>query len=136
MAPITAEPVLAVAAVVRDASRRLLVVRRGKPPLEGCWTLPGGAVEAGEHLREAVVREVREETGLCVEVGDLAWYLEHLDEDHHYVILDFHARPRGGSPRAGSDAREVRWVTRRELGELTTTPRLLELLDEHGVALA
>lgn len=135
MAPIAAEPVLAVAAVVRDASRRLLVVRRGKPPLEGRWTLPGGAVEPGERLHAAVAREVREETGLRVVVGELAWYLEHLDEDHHYVILDFHAHPRGGHPRAGSDAREVRWVTRRELIGLTTTPHLLELLDEHGVAL-
>lgn len=117
---------------MRDGSGRLVVVRRAKPPYAGRWTLPGGAVERGERLAEAVAREVREETGLEITVGDLACHLEHIDDVHHYVVLDFHARPDGGRLRPGGDARAVRWVSREELGGLPTTPGLLTLLDEHA----
>lgn len=115
-----------------DSEGRLLVVRRAKAPYEGRWTLPGGAVERGERLVEAVAREVREETGLEVTVDGLACHLEHIDDVHHYVILDFHARPEGGRLRPGSDAGSARWVSRDELGGLPTTPGLLTILDEHA----
>jgi 8-oxo-dGTP diphosphatase len=123
------------AVVVRDG--RLLAVRRGRPPAQGRWTLPGGRVEPGEAVLDAVVREVAEETGLPVTVGELLGWWEHLDDDHHYVILDFLAQPAGSTDAvAGDDAAEVAWMTRSQLLEAGTTDGLLGLLDERGVTLA
>lgn len=129
-------PTVAVGAVVQDAAGRLLTVRRGNPPAQGRWTLPGGRVEAGESLAEAVAREVAEETGLAVRVGALVGHLEVRDHDHHFVILDFHAEPVGGSLGAGDDADEVAWMTRGELADADTTDGLLAFLERHGVAVA
>lgn len=127
---------MAVGAVVRDGAGRLLLVRRGNPPGVGRWTLPGGKVEAGERLAEAVAREVREETGLDVKVGPLVGHAEFLDEAHHFVILDFAATPLGGTPTPGDDVTEVRWFGRGAIERLPTTRGLLDFLDGHGVALA
>lgn len=117
-------PVCAVAAMVFDAERRVLVIQRGAPPAAGLWSLPGGKVEAGETLVQAVAREVAEETGLVVEVGPLACVVERIGEGFHYVILDYLARPTGGSLVAGSDARSARFVNDDELAALPHTDGL------------
>jgi len=129
-------PEVAVAAIVRRRDR-LLLARRAHEPQAGRWSVPGGRVEAGEPLREAVAREVREETGLVVEVGELAGWAERIDrgpDGHHYVILDFFASPvpPGAEPAAAGDATELRWVTRDELGELALVDGLGEFLDRVG----
>lgn len=129
-------PLVAASGVILDDAGRVLVVLRGVPPSEGRWTVPGGRVEAGETVRDAVRREVREETGLEVEVGELAWWLEHIDADHHYVILDFRADVVGGDLRAGDDARDARFMTRSELAAVPHTDGLLDYFDTHGVRLA
>lgn len=135
VAPIE-RPAIAVGAVVRDEERRLLVVRRGRPPAAGRWTVPGGHVERGEHLRDAVRREVAEETALDVVVGGLVGVHEVLGDDHHIVILDFHAEVVGGTARAGDDATDLGWMGRGELAAAGPTDGLLDFLDRHGVELA
>jgi 8-oxo-dGTP diphosphatase len=108
-------PVLAVGAVVFDEAGRVVLVKRGKPPLEGRWTLPGGSVEVGETLAEATAREVIEETGLVVDVGPLVEVYEHRSSidgalAFHYVILDYVCRLVGGTLAPGSDARDAAFV--------------------------
>ena len=98
---------------------RILLVRRGREPLKGRWSIPGGLIEIGESLREAVAREVEEETGLVVEPVELVELLDriHREDDrvrYHYVIADYLCRVNGGTLKAGSDADEVRWVERAE----------------------
>lgn len=109
------------------------MVRRGKEPYLGRWTIPGGTLEHGEYLTDAVRREVMEETGIEIEVGDLLGVLE-VWRDPHYVILDYIATPAGDAiPRAGSDASEVRWVRLEEVPELECTPRFVETLRGWGI---
>ena len=122
------------AVVVRDG--RLLVVRRVNPPSATRWSLPGGRVHAGEPLRAAVAREVREETGLEVTVGNLCGYAERIGEGHHYVILDFWAHVAGGEAHAGDDASELAWFSRARLDDEDGTglvPGLGAWLRDHGV---
>jgi ADP-ribose pyrophosphatase YjhB (NUDIX family) len=121
-------PTVAVAAIVYDPEGRVLLVERGKPPGEGLWTVPGGRLEASETLAQGVAREVREETGLLVEVGALACVVERMGDDFHYVILDYVARTIGGELAAGSDARAVKWVDEGELQKLPLTDGLQEVL--------
>ena len=120
-------PLVGVGAVIVQNHRdenRVLLIRRGQPPLLGEWSLPGGVLECGETLRDAVVREAREETGLVVETGEMLGVYERLirgDEErvrYHYVLIDFLCRPVGGDLEAGSDAVDVRWFTRDELPAL------------------
>lgn len=120
-------PLVGVGAVIVDRHReenRVLLIRRGQPPLVGEWSLPGGVLECGETLREAVAREAREETGLVVESGEMLGVYERLirgDEGrmrYHYVLVDFLCRPVRGDLKAGSDAAEVRWFTHDELPAL------------------
>jgi 8-oxo-dGTP diphosphatase len=118
-------PTVAVAAIVFDADGRVLAIERGEPPGVGLWSLPGGKQEPGETLAQAVVREVREETGLDVEVGELACVVERMGVDYHYVILDYYARVTGGELAAASDARAARFVTLEELAALPHTAGLL-----------
>jgi len=111
-------PLVGVGAVVVDRGR-VLLIRRGTEPLKGQWSLPGGMLELGESLVAGVVREVREETGLAVEVVELVELLDriHRDEDrvrYHYVIADYLCRVTGGALEAASDADAVRWVERAE----------------------
>jgi ADP-ribose pyrophosphatase YjhB (NUDIX family) len=116
-------PLVGVGAVIVEQNR-VLLIRRGTPPLLGEWSLPGGVLECGETLREAVVREAREETGLVVETGEMLGVYERLirgDEErvrYHYVLIDFLCRPVGGDLEAGSDAADVRWFARDELPAL------------------
>jgi ADP-ribose pyrophosphatase YjhB (NUDIX family) len=107
-----------VGAVVVDRGR-VLLVRRGAEPLRGHWSLPGGLVEVGEPLTAALVREVREETGLIVEPIELLELLDRIHRDgdrvrFHYVIADYLCRVTGGELLAASDADAVRWVERAE----------------------
>src|SRR5215203_458249 len=95
------QPRIAVGAIVLDAQGRVLLVERGKPPGVGLWTVPGGRLERGETLVQAVAREVREETGLSVEVGTLACVVERMGDSFHFVILDYMARLIGGTLTAG-----------------------------------
>lgn len=122
-------PLVGVGAVIVDHGR-VLLVRRGKEPLKGHWTLPGGALELGESLLEGAVREVLEETGLVVEPVELVELLDriHQVEDRiqfHYVIADYLCRVTGGALQAASDADAVRWVERSEwISQSALTPDL------------
>lgn len=124
------EPLVACAgAVVRDATGRILVVRRKNPPAAGRWSLPGGRIESGETPRQAAAREVREETGLVVEVGG---ELAHV-QIGVFDIRDFAATVTGGTLAAGDDALDARWVSAPELRELPTPDGLVEELVRMGV---
>jgi ADP-ribose pyrophosphatase YjhB (NUDIX family) len=131
---VAARPELCVGAVVVDDGR-LLLVRRGRPPGVGLWSVPGGRVESGETMAEAVVRELEEETALAGRVERVLGWVERIGPDHHFVIVDHlvHvAEP--AAARAGDDASALLWV---RLGEVRTLPGLVaglvEFLDEHGV---
>jgi ADP-ribose pyrophosphatase YjhB (NUDIX family) len=116
-------PLVGVGAVIVRESR-VLLIQRGTPPLLGEWSLPGGVLECGETLREAVIREAREETGLAIETEEMLGVYERVirgDEGrvrYHYVLIDFLCRVLGGDLRAGSDAADVRWFSREELPAL------------------
>jgi ADP-ribose pyrophosphatase YjhB (NUDIX family) len=116
-----------VGAIVVDGDR-VLLIRRGQPPAQDRWSVPGGKVEPGETLEQACAREVREETGLDIEVGPLVEIVERIGEGYHYVIHDFRARVRGGTLGAASDCAEARWVTLDEAAQLPTTDGLLPVL--------
>lgn len=127
-------PVVAVAAVVFDAAGRVLLIERGRPPGVGQWTVPGGKLHHGETLAAAVAREVREETGVEVEVGPLVEVVERVvaagDGAYHYVILDYLATPISpAAPRPGDDARAARFVDAAELARLPLTAGLVPVID-------
>lgn len=110
----------------------LLMVRRRNDPGKGLWSVPGGRLELGEYIVDAVAREVREETGLEVEVKGLLGILE-VTGDPHYVILDHIAIHTGDAePIAGDDVDAVRWVSFGDISELPCTPRLEETLTAWG----
>lgn len=115
-------PTVCAGAVIRDDEGRLLLVRRGRPPSAGLWSVPGGRVEVGETPAQAAVREVREETGLDVNIGELLATVEIGD----YLVHDFAADVVGGRLRAGDDAIDVRWCSFDEAALLPLTPGLLD----------
>jgi len=126
-------PYLAVsAAIVRDG--KFLLVRRARPPAQGLFTLPGGVVELGETLKQAVEREVREETGMTVEPVALAGFREAVVRDaqdrveRHFVILSFAARWQAGEPVLNEELSEAHWIEPAALAGLTTTPGLAEIV--------
>lgn len=126
--PNPGRPIVGVGAVVVDDDR-LLLVRRGRGPAQGTWSVPGGKVERGETLAEAVTRELREETALEGVCGRLLGWAEQITDEDHYVILDFEVTVLGeGQPTAGDDAAEVRWVDLHEVAELDLVDGLAELL--------
>lgn len=119
---------------MRDDSGRLLMIQRGQEPALGAWSLPGGRVEPGETDTEAVVREVAEETGLIVRVGDLIGRIEiPASADAVFDIADYSAEVIGGELRAGDDAAEVAWVAPDELASRSTPPGFIETLTAWGV---
>lgn len=127
------KPELAVsAAIFRDG--KLLLVRRAAAPAKGLWTLPGGRVEVGETLVEAVKREVMEETGLSIDVIDLAGYRESIladavgDRGRHFVILPFAARWVSGEVVLNEELSESRWMPISAVSDLQTTEGLLDIL--------
>jgi 8-oxo-dGTP diphosphatase len=126
------KPVIAVGAVIIH-NDEMLMIRRGKDPGRGLWSIPGGAVEHGEYLSDALEREVKEETGLDVEIGVLVGILEVVG-DPHYVIHDYSATLTGGSTAtAGDDVDEARWVPLDEVPSLDCTPRFVETMRAWGV---
>ena len=116
-------PLVGVGAIIIQ-NDRVLLVKRAHPPIQGQWSIPGGVLEVGELVREAAIREAREETGLIVQPADLLGVYDRIlrNEEqrvqYHYVLVDFLCRPVGGELQAASDAAEVRWFTRQELSPL------------------
>ena len=127
-------PVLGVGALILDAGR-VLLVERGKEPLAGYWSLPGGAVETGERLEDALVREVLEETGLQVTTDSIATVFERIMPDasgaceYHYVLVDFYCTIKGGEPRAGDDSARVEWFAIESLAGLRMTEGTREVIE-------
>lgn len=128
-----AEVELCVGALLVDDDR-LLMVRRGHGPAAGEWAVPGGRVQPGETLPEAVLRELHEETGIEGLCGELAGWVERIDEDHHFVILDFHVTTLDPTtPVAGDDAAEAEWVPLGEVEERRLVDGLGQFLVDVGI---
>ncbi len=116
------------------ADDQLLMIRRGWGPAAGEWSVPGGRVERGETLAEAVVRELAEETGLEAVCERMVGWVERMGDDYHYVILDFAVTVLSAAPPvAGSDAAEARWVPLDEVTTLRLVEGLAEFLHDHGI---
>jgi ADP-ribose pyrophosphatase YjhB (NUDIX family) len=114
---------------------KVLLIRRGKEPLRGRWVVPGGTVELGETLEDALVREMLEETGLSVSPVELLTVFDRIQEEagrvaYHYVIVDYLCRLEGGEARAGSDAEAVAWAGRSELPAYDLPAKALEVVLE------
>ena len=133
--PPTRSPVLGVGAVIWNDKDELVLIRRGKEPRRDQWSIPGGHLEWGESLHDAILREVREETGLVVEVAGLIDTVDLIVQDgsgdvtRHYVLIDFATRAVAGELRAGSDAAEARWVAFAALSDYplwSETRRIIE----------
>jgi len=128
-------PLVGVGALIYEGDR-ILMVQRGKPPLEGLWSLPGGLVETGESLADAVRREVREETGLEVRPLGVLEIFERIMRDaqgaaeYHYVLIDYVCTVEGGERHAGDDACRAEWVRRRELKKLAITEGTLAVIEK------
>jgi 8-oxo-dGTP diphosphatase len=119
-------PILGVGALIID-NGRILLIERGREPLKGFWSIPGGAVESGERLEDAMRREVREETGLEVEVLAMLEIFERIILDaerrpeYHYVLMDYLCRSAGGTLEAADDASHAQWFEPNELAGLRIT---------------
>jgi len=126
-------PIVGVGAVVVD-NGQVLLVKRGHAPLLGEWSLPGGSVEVGETLEEAVVREVAEETGLTVTVGRVIEVFDRIQRgtdgriEYHFVIVDYLCRPVAGSLAAATDATDASWVPASDLGRYRLTEKAQQVI--------
>jgi 8-oxo-dGTP diphosphatase len=126
-------PLVGVGAIIIE-NGRVVLVKRGHAPLVGEWSIPGGVLEVGEMLREAAVREAREETGLRVEVDELLGVYDRVMRDadgrtlYHYVLIDFLCRRVGGELQAAGDADEARWFAWEEAGKLSLAEDTAEVI--------
>ena len=126
-------PLIGVGAIIIDAGR-VVLVKRGHEPLKGEWSIPGGVLEVGETLREAAVREAREETGLTVETAELLGVFDRVVKDdhgrtlYHYVLIDFLCRRVEGEPLGAGDADEAAWFTPDAVARLTLAEDTLEVI--------
>jgi 8-oxo-dGTP diphosphatase len=118
------------------AARRILLVERGGQPLKGYWSLPGGLVETGEKIADAVRREILEETGLIVKPTRLFGIYERIMPDakgrieYHYVLLDYLCTVKSGAMQAADDASSVRWVRQADLGDYQLTEGTREVIEQ------
>ncbi len=128
-------PIVGVGAVVLEGER-VLLVKRAYEPLKGEWSLPGGAVEVGETLTEAIRREVLEETQVDVEVGPIVEVLDRITRDpngrvrYHFVLVDFLCRPVGGAVQCASDAEEAAWADRSELDRYRVADATISVIEK------
>jgi 8-oxo-dGTP diphosphatase len=126
-------PMVGVGAIIIDGDR-VALVKRGHPPLAGQWSIPGGLLEVGETLRACAEREVREETGLTVAIGDLLGVFDRVVPDaegcihYHYVLIDFLCRRLRGELHAADDAEDARWFHREELPNLGLAQETLKVI--------
>jgi mutator protein MutT len=126
-------PEICVGAIAVDDDR-LLMIRRGRGPAAGEWSVPGGRVEAGETLAEAVVRELSEETGLEAICDEFVGWVERIADAYHFVILDFRVTVLDAAdPVAGDDAAEAAWVPLHEVTSLQLVEGLAEFLHDNGI---
>ncbi|MBX2991213.1 MAG: NUDIX hydrolase [Bacteroidetes bacterium] len=122
------------AVVFNDA--RVLLVKRGTPPSEGLWAIPGGRLELGESLQQAAEREILEETGVVIRAGSPVFTFDVIERNasgeirFHYVIVDLAAEYISGEPIPDDDAHEARWISEGELSDLDVSDKTLELLRE------
>jgi 8-oxo-dGTP diphosphatase len=129
-----ARPMVGVGAVVLQGEY-VLLEQRGRPPAEGSWSLPGGLIELGETAEEAIVREVREETGLDVQVGPVLGLFQPIQRDadarvrYHFVVIDFLAYYQAGELQVGDDAADLRWVRPADLDSYHLTPVAQEMIE-------
>jgi 8-oxo-dGTP diphosphatase len=121
-------PIVGAGAAIIDGTR-LLLIKRGREPGKGLWAVPGGKVEPGEALRDTVRREVKEETGLDIEVGELIWAGENIGEHGHLVLIDYLAEVIGGDLSPGDDADEAAWVEIGEAGDWPLTMSMHDLIE-------
>ena len=128
-------PLVGVGAIIIEDAR-VVLVKRGHPPLQAEWSIPGGVLEVGELVREAAIREAREETGLTVEPGELVGVFDRVLRDpngrvqYHYVLVDFLCRRVSGELAAAGDAAAARWFTREELPAMNLAEDTLEVIDK------
>jgi 8-oxo-dGTP diphosphatase len=121
------------ALIIRKDS--ILLVERGRAPLKGFWSLPGGVLELGEQLGAAIVREVKEETGLDVQPVNVVEIFERIMRDkagepeYHYVLVDYFCKVTGGELAAGDDSKKVEWVKRKDLSALKLTEGTLPVIE-------
>ncbi len=125
-------PIVAVGVIIRLGDR-IALIRRDQEPSRGRWTFPGGGVELGETIRDAAQREALEETGLHVELGQVAAVVDNIVRDeagrirYHYVIIDFLAHPTGGTLQPGTDVSDACWASRADLDRLDMTEKAQQL---------
>ena len=127
-------PIFGVGAIIFEGDK-VLLIKRGSVPLEGYWSLPGGAQEAGETVEAAVIREILEETGLEIKIIKFATMVDIIDLDeagkarHHYTVADYICRVTGGELQAGGDADKALWVPIADLDEFNLTPKAKEVIE-------
>ena len=126
------QPIVGVGGVVIEDDR-VLLIRRGREPLKGEWSIPGGMLELGESLADGVQREVREETGMEVEPLEIVAVFDRIQKDgsriqYHYVIVDYICRRIRGRLRSGSDVLDARWVKRDNLPLYCLTPKAVSVV--------